>query len=229
MSEYDAKPLDTSRPLWDQQDKESEPAYGAFVRYRNMGRGERSHELVGQELGKNLATISKWSSKWSWVVRVMEYDRAEDRRKVEEHWEEIEKMSRRHASQAGAMGQMLMGPGMAIFKLMNERPNLFMEYFTLSTDEDGNSMIDFDRMDRVVSMAMSAARILPSVMEMERTARGQPKEITGEAANPRTAATQVLSGDPVKRAKAQELFAIVHGQEFPALPPAVMGTREGDE
>ena len=157
----------------------------------------------------------------------MQWDRAEDLVRVEEHWEELEKMSKRHAGQAAATGSILMGPAMAIFKLMQERPDAFFEYFQIvDPDNVDRTIIDFDRLDRVVSMAMSAARIMPAVHGMERVARGVPAEITDEAADPRAAASQYLIGDPVKRQKAQELFAIVHGHDMPALPPGVTGEDE---
>jgi len=226
MSEYDAKPLDPNRNLWEQQEDESEKAYGAFVRYRNMGRGSRGLELVATELEKSMTVIGRWNSAWSWRTRVMEWDREEDRKKVEEHWEELEKMSKRHSGQAAATGSMLMGPAMAILRVMQERPNVFFEYFQGGIDENGNTIIDFDRMDRVVGMAMTAARILPQVQGMERVARGVPAEIKDEAADPRAASEQYLIGDPVKRRKVQELFAVVHGMELPALPASVTG--EGD-
>ena len=228
-TQHTARPLDPARDLWDQQPDEGEKAYSAFVRYRNMGRGERTIEAVGEELGKSVQLLERWNSQWSWRIRVMQWDRVEDLRRVDEHWEEIERMSKRHAGQAAASGQILMGPGMAIFKLMQERPDVFFEYFQMpDPDNADRTLIDFDRLDRVVSMAMAAARILPSVHGMERVARGVPAEVKDEAADPRAAAQQYLIGDPVKRQKAQELFALVHGAEMPALPPALAGTDDED-
>jgi hypothetical protein len=220
-------PLDPTIKPWEQQPKESDEAYGAFIRYRSIPRGERSHAKVGQELGKATNLISRWSSKWHWVTRIMAWDRAEDARRVEEHWEEIEKMSKRHAAQAQMMGSVLMAPATAILTLMRERPNLFFEYFS-TTDENGNSLIDFDRMDRVVSMAQQAARIMPDVMGMERLARGEPTEIVEERADPRFANQQFM-GDPNKRMKAQELFAALSGLDMPRLPPAIMGVDDSDD
>jgi hypothetical protein len=158
---------------------------------------------------------------------VQQWDRVEDLKKIDAHWEDIERMSKRHAGQAAATGSLLMGPGMAIFKLMQEKPDIFFDYFqTVDPADPERTIIDFDRLDRVVSMAMAAARILPSVHGMERVARGIPAEVVDEAADPRAAASQYLIGDPVKRQKAQELFAIVHGQEMPALPARVTGEEE---
>jgi hypothetical protein len=222
-----SKPLDPELDPWEQQPNETDEAYGAFFRYRSIPRGDRTLRKVAEELGKSDALMSRWSNAWSWRVRVMAWDRAEDARRVEEHWEEIEKMSKRHAAQAQMMGNVLMAPATAILTLMRDRPNLFMEYFS-TTDENGNTFIDFDRMDRVVGMAMQAARILPQVMGMERLARGEPTEIVEERADPRFANQQFM-GDPRKRMKAQELFAALSGMEMPKLPAAIMGTDGSDD
>lgn len=222
----ESKPLDPTIDLWERQPGESEEAYGAFVRYRNIPRGERSQAKVAQELGKTTQLMSRWSSAWHWVTRVMAWDRKQDAVKIEEHWEEIEKMSKRHAAQAQMMGNVLLAPATAILSVMRDRPNLFMDYFT-TTDENGNSLIDFDRMDRVVSMAHQAARIMPQVMGMERLARGEPTEIIEERADPRFANQQFM-GDPDRRMKAQELFASLSGMDMPKLPAAIMGTDDDD-
>ncbi len=224
----DPKPLDPHRDLWEQQPDESEQAFAAFTRYRIIGRGERDIRTVARELDKSVQLLGKWNSMWSWRVRVMQWDRSEDMRLIEEHWEEIDRMSKRHASQAAATAQTIMGPAMAIFKLIQERPDAFFEYFQIVDPDDADrTIIDFDRLDRVVSMALAAARILPAVHTMERVARGMPAEVKDEAADPRAAADQYLIGDPVKRRKAQELFALVHGTEMPALPPGVTGEDGG--
>jgi hypothetical protein len=222
------RPLDPTRDLWDQQGGESEQAFAAFTRYRVQGRGERTFDLVGEELGKSTTIISRWSSMWSWRPRVIAWDRTEDIRLIETHWEEIDRMSKRHAGQAAMSGQIAMAPAMAIFKLIQERPDAFFEYFqAVDPNDPERTIIDFDRLDRVVAMAMTAARLLPGVHAMERVARGMPAEVKDEAADPRAAADQYLIGDPVKRRKAQELFAIVHGTTMPALPPGVVG-EDGD-
>ncbi len=223
----EAKPLDPSIDLWEQQPDETEQAFGAFTRYRIMGRGERSHERVAAELGKSVQLLGRWNQTWSWRVRVIAWDRSEDIRLIEEHWEEIDRMAKRHSGQAAMTGQIVMAPAMAIFKLIQERPDAFFEYFQTADPNDAErTIIDFDRLDRVVAMAMTEARLLPVVHAMERTARGMPAEVKDEQADPRAAADQYLIGDPVKRRKAQELFAIVHGQDMPALPPGVTGEDE---
>jgi hypothetical protein len=223
----DPKPLDPSRDMWEKQEDESDPAFAAFTRYRIQGRGTRSIEAVSQELNKSTQIIGRWSAMWSWRARVIAWDRSEDIRLIEVQWEEIDRMAKRHSGQAAMTGQIVMAPAMALFKLIQERPDAFFEYFQRpDPDDPERTLIDFDRLDRVVAMAMTAARLLPAVHAMERVARGMPAEVKDEAADPRAAADQYLIGDPVKRRKAQELFAVIHGTTMPALPPGVVGEDE---
>ena len=226
MADLSPKPLDTDIDLWEQQTDEGEQAFGAFTRYRNIPRAERTLQKVAGELDKSVTLMSRWSSQWSWRPRVMEWDRAQERKDVEAQWEKISAMKSRHAGQAVAQGQVLMAPVMALHKLMRERPDAFFDYFTIGT-EDGGYIIDFDRMDRVVSMAMQAARIMPTVTGMEREARGIPADALVEEANPRSAALQFM-GTAEARQKAQELFATVNGHSLPALPAGVMQPRDDD-
>ena len=221
------RPLDPRLDLWEQQVDESEPAFAAFTRYRVQGRGTRDIRSVARELSKSVQLLGRWSVAWSWRVRVIAWDKSEDIRLIDEQWEEIDRMAKRHAGQAAMTGQIVMAPAMSLFKLIQERPDAFFEYFQRpDPDDPTRTLIDFDRLDRVVAMAMTAARLLPAVHAMERVARGMPAEVKDEAADPRAAADQYLIGDPVKRRKAQELFAVIHGTTMPALPPGVVGEDE---
>ena len=54
---------------WERQPEESLKAFEAFTTYRDWG-PNRSNAKVAQQLGKSKTQIDRWSSKWSWVVRV---------------------------------------------------------------------------------------------------------------------------------------------------------------
>lgn len=64
---------------WEQQTDESDVAYQAFATYRDLGRGNRSNAKVSAQLGKSVALMNRWSSKWSWVLRASAWDRHEER------------------------------------------------------------------------------------------------------------------------------------------------------
>lgn len=63
---------------WDRQPGETDPAWAAFVVYRDLGL-ERSGAKVGKELGKSHQLIERWSAKNAWVTRVQAWDREQDR------------------------------------------------------------------------------------------------------------------------------------------------------
>lgn len=68
----------TRRDPWDRRDTESDPAWQAFVIYRDMGL-ERGNAKVARELGKSKALMDRWSRAHQWVVRASAYDAEEDR------------------------------------------------------------------------------------------------------------------------------------------------------
>lgn len=66
---------------WDRQDSETDKSYHAFGLYRGMPPSIRSLERVRIELDRGsgyLRMLMRWSSKHRWVVRVRQYDAAED-------------------------------------------------------------------------------------------------------------------------------------------------------
>lgn len=58
---------------WERQPKESEQAYQAFVKYRDMGE-KRTLKAVAEELHKSYTLIRRWKDTWDWEDRVREYD-----------------------------------------------------------------------------------------------------------------------------------------------------------
>lgn len=60
-------------PIYNQQPEESDRAYEAFRKYRDMG-AARNLRQVAQELDKSATQMGKWSSHWRWTERVRAYD-----------------------------------------------------------------------------------------------------------------------------------------------------------
>jgi hypothetical protein len=58
---------------WHQREKESIPAYAAFMQYLLLGEN-RSLSKLAQTLRKNKVMLSRWCSKHEWVVRVAAYE-----------------------------------------------------------------------------------------------------------------------------------------------------------
>lgn len=70
----------TPKP-WGRQRGESRQALAAFVAYRDMGSSNRSLAKVGRKLGKSVASLERWSARWSWVTRATTWDALMDRKK----------------------------------------------------------------------------------------------------------------------------------------------------
>lgn len=87
---------------WECQENETPKAYEAFCSYRNMG-PDRSIVKIGQKLGKNKATLEKWSRQHNWVKRAAAWDLEQDRVVRESQIEEIKKMRQRHTQLAMKM------------------------------------------------------------------------------------------------------------------------------
>lgn len=60
--------------VWVRRANETNPAYGAFQTYLNLG-PSRSLARVEETLGKSKQTICDWSSRHDWVERTLAYDR----------------------------------------------------------------------------------------------------------------------------------------------------------
>ena len=63
--------------VWEQQPKESDPAYAAFSLYRDMGK-KRTVSAVVKECGKNRSLIDRWHKGHNWAARCRAYDNSID-------------------------------------------------------------------------------------------------------------------------------------------------------
>lgn len=79
---------------WERQYGESHKAFEAFHEYCLLGK-DRSIRKVAQSLNKSVALLGKWSSKWKWKERVLEYDNMLIRQEVESAKEGIAEMRKR--------------------------------------------------------------------------------------------------------------------------------------
>lgn len=150
---------------WEIQPDESALAFQAFAMYRDLRPEDRSYVKVAQLLLKHPSQISEWGSKFHWQERIIAYDRELDRIKVKKHFEDIEKMNDRQASQAQAVSRVIFVPVEALLKKMNspDWPK------TLEELQNQPTMV-------LIEMAKSIASVMPTIMRMERLARGEPTE-----------------------------------------------------
>ena len=95
----------TNLDPWEKQEHETSKAYAAFCAYRDMGTDRSlakqaasvNSELRGDSLAAKVRQLTKWSSKYGWVVRVEAYDVYLESKERHENELEIKKMAKRHA------------------------------------------------------------------------------------------------------------------------------------
>lgn len=87
---------------WERQEKESDKAFEAFVKYRDMGL-DRSTTKVAKELAKSEQLIRRWSATYDWVKRAAAWDNEVDKDVQKAQRQEITEMRKRHATLASAM------------------------------------------------------------------------------------------------------------------------------
>ncbi len=76
---------ETETKPWTRLSQESDLAFYAFTKYRDLG-GKRSLAKVSKELGKKTHytnQLEKWSTKYEWVRRVLLFDEHLDYQKLE--------------------------------------------------------------------------------------------------------------------------------------------------
>ncbi|SMF96053.1 hypothetical protein SAMN02949497_3433 [Methylomagnum ishizawai] len=90
---------------WERQPGESETAYAAFRRYRDMPMGERSiRRSVGEDASAvKVRRAEQWSVDFRWVERAAAYTDHLDRIARQERERAIRDMERRHAHSAQAI------------------------------------------------------------------------------------------------------------------------------
>lgn len=88
--------------MWDIQHDESSRAYEAFAVYRDLG-PERSLVKAAQKLGKNVTTITQWSTRHDWVARVRAFDEYVASRTADKAVESAASIRARQAKHAQAI------------------------------------------------------------------------------------------------------------------------------
>jgi hypothetical protein len=81
---------------WERQPAESDPAWAAFLVYRDLPPSERSISRVVSDTGKARSLIAGWCSKWNWKDRAAQYDRHKDRQTSLREIEALARMKENH-------------------------------------------------------------------------------------------------------------------------------------
>lgn len=88
---------------WDREKNETQKAFNAFGRYRDMGYTRslpNVAKMYADETGRNqntiLAQLKRWSVKYNWVKRCEDFDIEQDRIYQLENKEKLKQMRERH-------------------------------------------------------------------------------------------------------------------------------------
>lgn len=142
---------------WIRQPNESDVAYDAFETYLDMG-SDRSVIKVGQKLKKNRTIIGRWSSKHNWQERVRAYDQHMGFIKQGAVEDVLIEVSKRHATQAQDILQVLMQPNRELINRLKAKGKL----------EGLDKLTDVE----LIVLIRSITPAIKQMIEAERLARG---------------------------------------------------------
>lgn len=160
----------------ERQPKETTPAFEAFRCYLEMGPA-RSTGKVAQELGKSKTLIDRWSSRWSWVERVREFESRETAVKDDAHLDALARRSRRQAEIAQLHGEATALVAREVVKRVQKATNERKDPFAGVDDAE------------LLRIEASMARAHNRVVSTERLALGLTTDQPGEPI-PRTVAEE---------------------------------------
>lgn len=188
------KPPDIANPStlpWERQPQESEPAWEAFRRYRDLG-PQRSINEVGRALAKSGSLIDRWARVHQWRARITAYENHRDRaRRVAARQRET-KLTDDHLAAANAL---------MIQALTRLRP-------TPVLDNAGAPILQPDGSPFLVPADAhelnAAANALDKAIKHQRLAVGLPTEVTKQDVMLREQVTGALEAQRIMRAILEE-------------------------
>ncbi len=170
---------------WDRLPGESQPAYKAFLAYRDAG-GCRSVRSLARQVGKSRSLLFRWSSRHRWTARAQAWDMARDfaaeDREREDH--ECRLAHLRRAIEKALLGHCV--PGIAMEERFSEDPNLF-EALDVKTHYE---------------LALKGAASLPRLIRAEREFIDLRASGDGSLVDPRVAAR--AKAEKMSREEAEE-------------------------
>jgi hypothetical protein len=150
--EFSVQPHREAVALYDRFKNESDPAWEAFVAYRDLGTS-RSLAVTAKALGKSVALMERWSRTNSWVTRVRAYDAECDRHKTAGEFAAIEEMRNRQIALACDMQNLVAAELEKIMRFSTEQP------------------------DKAVLKPIDILRLCEHSSRLERLCRGEPGSI----------------------------------------------------
>lgn len=147
---------------WDRQPGETDPAWTAFVDYRDAGAGQRSQHKTARSLSCSRQTLAGWSTRHEWRKRVEAWDREQDRAKRRATIETVEKVAKRQATSLDAAAAALVMPIQA-----------YLQRIQMKRQQVGDGELWSDYTDKqLAAEAQTAARLIPQLIQAERLVHG---------------------------------------------------------
>lgn len=194
-----------SRHVWDRLDYETSKAFAAFVIFRDMGADRTIIESYRQYADHPQARATaryyiEWARYYKWNQRAEAWDDYCDRVKQRALTRELEKTAARHVSEIRNFSALVNKLQAAFTKRIEDNPSL-----------RGVRMRD------LLTSAIRAAAITPSLHEAELNALGKPKriEVTGEGGGPvliRYMPPQVVDNSDTTDVQSQEESIVEDGE-----------------
>lgn len=173
-------PADYIEP-WARQEWESDLMWDRFRWYRDLG-PTRTRRQLAEHYGLSRPAVDNMMLKGNWVDRLLAFDRHEDWVYRTQREIELREMAARHGGQIVEALEALHIPFAAISARLAEDPETVNDL----------SKRDFQTL---LKMAAQSSRVIPSLMQAERLARGLPTEIVEETVE--VTVRQELSRDTV--------------------------------
>lgn len=155
---------DATEP-WERQPRESDEAWQAFTRFRDMPLPRRVVS-VARELGKSKTLIERWCQRWQWQERVRCYDNALEQKAFAELQRQRVEFRKRAANQARAKAQTLMMPDVRLSQMLAQMPvERLLEGMTAL---------------QLIALSSKASLALPGLLKAEALALGEATERVDE-------------------------------------------------
>lgn len=173
-------------PEWERQDSETLQSWEAFKIYRDMG-ATRSLSRVAKELvgpgdkyKSKYKVIFTWSAKWSWVDRIVAYQKYIDELYQDEVKNQVKEMASRHADFAKNTMQSLYVPVIKFIQEFQEIEKLKNKPNKSELEKKKLKESGFESMtlNQLLSLVYKSGTLLPQIADMERKSRGEPTNIT---------------------------------------------------
>lgn len=176
---------------WERQPGETEPAWEAFVAFRDLGPG-RTVSAVARELSKSRQLINGWCQRWRWRERAAEWDAEQTRQAAKATADRQQRTVAGHLTAATAL---------LTQALTRLRPTPIL-------DAQGNAVLDdqgqpYLRPAEAAELS-AASSALDRAIKHQRLALGLPSDVTRQDVILRDALKEALDTQRAVRAVIEE-------------------------